>query len=88
MKQRHNCRVNVQVLGLCLNRGPLCNPLNPVQFFAVFALPITPQAILHGVKLLHYQRICVLTLRRVQQVSPGANGCWRVQLEPTTAPAA
>ncbi len=40
-----------QVLGLCLNRGPLCEPLNLVQFFAVFTLPITPQAIFNGASL-------------------------------------
>ncbi|KAK9837032.1 hypothetical protein WJX81_008263 [Elliptochloris bilobata] len=37
-----------KVLGMCLCRGPLCNPLNLIQFFAVFMLPITPQAILHS----------------------------------------
>jgi hypothetical protein len=41
-----------QVLGLCLNRGPLCEPLNLVQFFAVFTLPITPQAIFNGAPML------------------------------------
>ena len=48
----------VQVLGLCLNRGPLCNQLNLVQFFAIFALPITPQAIVHGGEPLDYD-MCV-----------------------------
>lgn len=50
----------MQVLGLCLNRGPLCNPLNLVQFFAVFTLPITPQAILKGVEAITFLRVCTI----------------------------
>lgn len=33
----------VQVLGWVMNRGPLVRPLTPVQFLAVYALPITPR---------------------------------------------
>lgn len=37
-----------QIAGLCTNRGPLCQPLDFLQFLAVLWLPITPQLVVQS----------------------------------------